>query len=317
MIMLDEKAVDELLSYGALVDHFETCHQDPMPLLDDLLLECENDNGTQNAFLNRAAWDNNKWLGIKCVTVFPDNITQDQPLPSIQAVFILFDGVTGTPNAIIDGASLTRWKTACDSALGSHLLSREGAETLSMLGAGNMAEPLIRAHVSVRPGIRTVRIWNRSVDKAHALAVGLQGESFECVVAENLEDAVAGADIVVAATMASAPIIQGEWLQPGMHLDLVGAFTPTMREADDEAMRRGEIFVDCRGTTIDEIGELILPLQSGAISRKDIRADLFDLCAGTHPGRSDAAAITIFKNGGGGHLDLMAATHIFQQFQKA
>jgi ornithine cyclodeaminase len=204
---------------------------------------------------------------------------------------------------------LTYWKTAADSALAADYLARRDAKTLLMVGAGAMAPFLIRAHQSVRPKLERTLIWNRSREKAADLAAGWGGTPGLEVV-DALEEAVERADIICCATASRSPLIAGNWLKPGVHLDLVGGFTPEMREVDDEAIRRASIFVDCRDTTLDCVGDLTQPIAAGVISAGDLRADLYDLCSGRHGGRRDAAEITLFKSGGGGHLDLMTAEYL-------
>ena len=178
-----------------------------------------------------------------------------------------------------------------------------------MVGAGGLAPQLVRAHLAARPSINSVRIWNRSADRRDAL-VQVLADEIDTAPVDDLAQAVAAADIVSCATMTTLPLIHGAWLQPGTHLDLVGAFTPDMREADDEAIRRARIFVDSRQTTVGEIGELMIPIAHGVITENDVLADHYQLCHGT-AGRTASDQITLFKNGGGGHLDLMTARHVF------
>ena len=251
------------------------------------------------------AWEAGEAIGVKLVTVFPDNPTLHR-IPSVQAVVVLFDGTNGEPRALLDGTELTYRKTAADSALGSQILSRTGSSTLLMVGCGALAPHLIAAHRTVRPSIERVVVWNRTPDKAGQLvADGVADE-----VAADLASAVAAADIVCTATMAREPLIQGAWLRPGTHVDCVGAFLPDHREVDDEVVRRAEIFVDSRLAPLRECGDLVIPLAAGVISPEDVLADLYELCDGRHRGRSSDGAITMFENGGGGHLDLTVARHI-------
>jgi ornithine cyclodeaminase/alanine dehydrogenase-like protein (mu-crystallin family) len=226
-------------------------------------------------------------------------------------VFVLFDHDDGRPLAVIDGAGITAWKTAADSALGSRYLSRSDARCLLMVGAGALARPLIGAHRSVRPAIEKVLLWNRTPARAEALAAELGREGLRVEVATDLAAAVGQADVVSAATRTEQPVIQGAWLQPGTHLDLVGAFTASMREADDAALRRARLFVDARETTLDHIGELKIPIERGVIGKDDVVGDLYDLAAGLAWQRAPDD-ITIYKNGGGAHLDLMTAIAIYR-----
>jgi ornithine cyclodeaminase len=181
-----------------------------------------------------------------------------------------------------------------------------------MVGAGAMAPHLIRAHISVRPQIKRIEVWNRSSDRRDRLIASLRPE-FNIVATDDLQRSTSDADLISCATMTQQPLIHGEWLSPGCHLDLVGAFTLDMREADDTAMRRGQVFVDSRKTTIGEIGELTIPIKNGTLREQDVVADHYQLSGGDHPGRQDQDEITIFKNGGGGHLDLMTARYIYDK----
>ena len=274
--------------------------------MEDMLLAQPLKNQISNHLLVRAAWQHNQTLGIKLVTIFPDN-PQHRSLPAVQSLYVVFDGSTGNMVAAIDGTALTWWKTAADSALGTQHLARTDATHMLMVGAGAMAPHLISAHCTARPSIRRVTIWNRHADKAANLAAALCTELLEVQHAEDLEASVRQADLISCATMAMDPLIKGSWLRPGTHLDLVGAFTPEMREADDDAVKASTVFVDARRTTIGVVGEIMIPMNNGILTTDDIAADLYDLCRGLHPGRTTGNEITLFKNGGGGHLDLMTA----------
>jgi len=306
MIVIDKAQIDRALSWPLLVDALDQGHRLGRGRTADLLL-----TEGEDALLNRAAWKPGYGLGLKTVSCFFGNPRRTPPLPSVQGLFVLFDPEDGRPLAVIDGAGITAWKTAADSALGSRYLSRPDARRLLMAGAGAMARPLIQAHRSVRPGIERVAIWNRTPARAEALARELDAEGLAVEVAGDLADAVGSADIISCATMSQEPLIRGEWLRPGAHLDLVGAFTATMREADDAAIRRGRLFVDARETTIEHVGELMIPIAKGVIRAEDVVADLYDLAAGL-PWQRTANDITLFKNGGGAHLDLMTALAIYR-----
>lgn len=250
------------------------------------------------------AWREGDVTGVKLVHVASGN--QERGLPSIQGLYVLFDGPTGTPLAALDGTALTLRRTAAASALAASFLARPDAGVMALLGAGAMAPHLVRAHAAVRP-LREVRVWNRSQPRAAALAEALHGEGFEVTMVASAEAAVRGADLISCATMSTEPLVQGAWLSPGAHLDLVGAFTPGMRESDDEVMRRGEVFVDTFEGALAEAGDILLAIASGALHRDAIRADLHGLCAGLHPGRDSPDAITVFKSVGSAIEDLVAA----------
>ncbi|MEE3287836.1 MAG: ornithine cyclodeaminase [Pseudomonadota bacterium] len=293
------------IRFQDLVDALASMHREAPAILKDMLLEQPGREG-QDHLLVRAAWQAGEALGVKMASIFPGN--RELGLPAVHAAYILLDGLSGIPLLSIDGNALTHLKTAADSALGSRMLAREDCHTLLMVGAGAMAPHLIEGHCAVRPCINRVLVWNRSPERRDELVRGLAGQ-FDISAADDLATAVGQADIISCATMTVEPLIQGEWLQPGTHLDLVGAFRPDMREADDQVLRKGCLFVDSRLTTIGEIGEVAIPMATGVLSVDDILADHYELCTGS-PGRTDDSQITVFKNGGGGHLDLMTARYI-------
>ncbi len=301
---LDRGSLAGLAPYGELVDHLHRGHLDAAAHVRRVVY---SPPGAAQVFLGLPAWQPGEALGVKLVTVFPDN-PATSGIPSVQAVYVLFDGGDGRPLAVMDGTELTYRKTSADSALGSRLLSRPDSRTLLMVGAGGLAPHLIAAHREVRPSIERVLIWNRTGSKAERLAASVGGEAVR-----DLDDAIGSADIISSATMTVEPLISGRLLKPGTHLDMVGAFLPHCREVDDEVIRRAAVFVDSRDAAVHECGDLVIPLESGLITEKDILADLFQLCRGEHHGRRDPDQITLFENGGGGHLDLMTATFIRQQ----
>jgi ornithine cyclodeaminase len=298
------------IGYADLIEALDQMHREDAIDLSDLLLSEQGEDGATNHFMVRAGWQQGRALGVKMASVFPGNRASN--LPAIQANYALFDGITGSPLASIEGNELTWRKTAADSALGSLRLAKGNCKTLLMVGAGAMAPHLIRAHISVRPEIKRIKVWNRSADRRDRLIASLQSE-FDIVATDDLQNAVSNADVISCATMTQQPLILGEWLSPGCHLDLVGAFTLDMREADDAAMCSGQIFVDSRKTTIGETGELAIPIKNGTLREQDIVADHYQLSGGHHPGRQTEDEITIFKNGGGGHLDLMTARYIYDK----
>lgn len=312
MKFLDADAVHDLLDYPSLVDGLAAEHRQPMDAMDRLHLQQPDASGGDTHFLLLPAWQRGRACGVKLVTVFPENLDAGE-LPSIQGVYVLFDGTDGAPLAVIDGTALTLRKTAADSALGARLLARDDAERMLMVGAGALAPHLVRAHVAIRPSLRRVAVWNRTAARAAAVAADLSLCGVTVDATEDIEAAARGADLICCATASTAPLIRGAWLKPGAHLDLIGSFTPEMRECDDEAMARGRVHVDSRDFTVGTCGDLMAPMASGALTEADIRGDLFQLCQGTVPGRTGADEVTVFKNGGGGHLDLMTAIVLLQR----
>jgi ornithine cyclodeaminase len=252
-------------------------------------------------------------LGIKLVTVFPDNGRLG--LPAIYGQYLLLNGNTGRPLALLDGTMLTKRRTACASGLASRYLSRPDSHRLLMIGTGALAPQLIRVHAKVRL-IVDVMIWGRSFDKAQHLAAELSvslpkalARSISVRPIASREEGVATADIVSCATLSKTPLVEGAWLREGQHIDLVGAYTPQMRESDDEAARRASVFVDTRSGALKEAGDIVQPLANGAIGEADIVADLFELARGEKSGRSagDDRTITLFKSVGAALEDLTAA----------
>ena len=308
MLMLDADTLLQAMPFSQLVDELAELHREPIGLVDEMLMESKDAEDNTSHFFIRTGWQPEKAVGAKVITVFPRN-NKAGVWPSIQAVYILFEGTNGSPLACLDGTALTWLKTASDSALGSKLLSRPNIESMLMIGAGQMAPHLVHAHCAVRPSLRRVMIWNRTPEKAQALCTQLTGQiaNVEFSATGDLQAVTGSVDLICSAIACDEPIIQGDWLKDGTHVDLIGAYTASMREADDDCLRRGSLFVDARETTIHQIGELMIPLASGVISEDDVLADLADLCQQRHRGRSSDAEITIFKNGGGGHLDLMCA----------
>jgi len=310
MRLITAKEVDQHLDWAQLMDDIATAHTGSPANTNDMLLD---DPGTASGggnMLIRAAWFAEGALGVKLAPIFPANQQLNPPVPVVSAVVILFDNLTGRPLYVIEGPQLTWWKTAADSALGARYLARQNAQNFLMVGAGSMASPLIKAHLIANPSIQKVQIWNRTEKRAQSLIEKLQQEGIKAELAHNLEAAVSESDIISCATMSEEPIIQGKWLQPGTHLDLIGAYTPAMREADDDAIRRSRLFVDSIKTA-SETGELIIPISKGVISIADIQADFHGLSQGIN-GRYSDDEITLFKNAGGAHLDIITASSLIK-----
>jgi ornithine cyclodeaminase len=255
------------------------------------------------------AWDAAS-LGVKIVTVFPGNLARG--LASVSALYLLMDGGTGHPLALIDGEALTKRRTAAASALASTYLSRPDSKRLLVVGAGALAPYMALAHCAVRP-IDAVRVWSRTAARTEAVVGTLRSAGLAAEVCGDLATGLADADIVTCATTARAPVVAGRLVRAGTHVDLVGAFTPEMREADDELVRRGEVFVDTFAGALAEAGDLVQPIAAGAISRGQVRAELADLVAGRHPGRRSRDEITVFKSVGTALEDLCAARLVWER----
>jgi len=244
-------------------------------------------------------------LGVKLVTVMPGNSAHG--VETVQAIYVLLDRATGEPRALLDGDALTLRRTAATSALAARYLAREDAQNLLLIGAGRLGPHLACAHYALRPGLRRVFVWARDPARAQSAAQWLRDQSLPAQAALDLECAVREAQIVTCATTSTAPIVRGAWLAPGTHLDLVGGFTPAMREIDDAAAARARIFVDTYTGALAEAGDLLSPMASGAISRASIVAELAELVRGEKTGRTRAEEITLFKSVGTALEDLAAA----------
>lgn len=308
MLHLDAEAVHAGLPWPDLVEALRLAHATrSKPDATTAIFDAPDGNGDQ--FVNLTAWSGSRSIAVKLVGVFPDNPSRALPEPSIQGLVALFDGATGRPLMTCDGAALTYRKTAADSALGAALLSRPDAEVLAIAGAGGLAPFVAEAIAAVRP-VRRILIWNRTRPRAEAMARTLRGPGREVTVIDDLDAALPEADIISAVTMATAPVIHGRHLKPGAHVDLIGAYLPAMREADAETVRRaGRMFCDHRAGFAAS-GDGAAPVAEGLVTGP--AADLFDLCTGRHPGRSSREEITVFKNCGGGHLDLFTAERLYQ-----
>jgi ornithine cyclodeaminase len=284
-------AAEKHLSWTGLMAALEAGHRLPRASIADLFLYRGADT-----LLDRAAWIDGLGALVKVGTIVPGNSVRGKP--TVNGIVSVFDDATGEVTALLDFHLVTKWKTAGDSLLSATRLARKDSRRILLVGAGVVARSMVDAYSSAFPGAEFT-VWSRT--RSTADAMGLP-------VADDLEAAVRAADIICTATMATEPLIRGDWLQPGQHLDLIGAYTPAMREVDDTAMSRARIFVDARATTVHHIGEIMSPVASGAISEADVIADFYDDPALFT--RRSAEEITIAKNGGGAHLDLMTATYI-------
>jgi len=268
--------------------------------------------GGEGTLLLMPAWQPGRSLGVKVVTVFPGNASRG--LSAVLGSYLLLDAETGMPLALLDGAMLTRRRTAAASALAAGYLARPDSSTLLMVGTGSLAPHLVGAHAAARP-IREVRVWGRSPAKAAALAALLDRTGLRATAVDDLGGAVRAADIISCATLSAEPLIHGRWLRPGTHVDLVGGFTPAMREADDDAVRRSRVFIDTPAA-LEEAGDLVQPIARGVLRAEDLGGDLSDLARGSRPGRRDDAEITLFKSVGAALEDLAAARLAFERLSR-
>lgn len=317
MLTISAADVDRALTFPGLVETLRAafCEGAVQPLRHHHTVERAAGSGT--TLLLMPAWTDFKrvgveaegHIGVKIVTVSPDNNTIGKP--AVMGQYLLLDGRTGEPKAIIDGQRLTQWRTTCASALAASYLAREDASRLLVVGAGALAPFLAKAHSAVRP-IEAIRIWNRTPANAEKIAAALRAEGLAAEAATDLDAELAKADIVSCATISQTPLVKGALLKPGAHVDLVGGFTPQMREADDDAIRRASVFVDTRAGATKEAGDIVQPLASGVLAESDILADLHELARGEKKGRSSADEITLFKSVGAALEDLAAGVAVYE-----
>lgn len=299
-VMIPFDAGEKGLDWLALTDALASGHDYPRAEVADVFLY-EGDN----TLLNRSAWIAGLGLAVKCATIFPGN--RDKGQPAIGGAVNLFSGQDGTLEAILDFQLVTKWKTAGDSLLAARRLARPDSRNILIVGAGTVGHSLVSAYGAAFPDAQFT-IWNRSPAGTEAF----RAIHPEVSIASDLQRAVAAADIITCATMSTEPVIRGTWLQPGQHIDLIGAYRPDMREADDMVLQRARIFVDSLETTIGHIGELKIPIAAGAIAETDVVADYYTLDRFT---RQSDTEITVFKNGGGAHLDLMTSRYILSTWR--
>ncbi len=305
MLQLSENQTKNALPFHPLAEALRTMFKEgcEMPVRHHYTMKVPHK--ADATLLLMPAWQSGAYFGVKLASVFPSNALIG--LPAVAATYLLSDGNTGAPLALIDGGELTARRTAAASALASEYLSRKDARTLAMIGTGRLSANLIEAHCTARQ-IETVYLWGRNFNKAKDNAQELcEALNIKIIAEETLQTAIEKADIVSVATLSNTPLVKGEWLQPGTHLDLVGGFTPNMREADDTAITRSRVFVDTRTGALKEAGDLTIPLETGILQPKDIQADLYDLTRGSNAGRTCNNEITLFKSVGAALEDLAGA----------
>ncbi|KAL8050852.1 hypothetical protein ABFX02_06G106600 [Erythranthe guttata] len=318
-IFISTATLHSLITHESLIRHLQSALPSHSAAVESPLRHAHQ-TSPASSFLLMPCWSTSPslpYIGTKLVTHHPNNSALN--LPGVQAIFVLFNSLTGHPLATMDATALTLYRTAAVSALASLYLSRENSETLVMIGAGSLAPHLIKAHLSVRPNIKQVVVWNRTPEKSKTLVEnlrkecnGIAGLSFESNGC--LEEAVQGGDIISCATNSEVPLVKGADLKAGAHLDLVGSFTPSMRECDDEAVRRGRVFVD-NEAAVAEAGELVGALEREVMRESEILGDLVELIKGEKKiGRRSLEEITVFKSVGSAVVDLLTAQMVYENY---
>ena len=291
---------EALLGWIGLTDALAAGHNLPKAEIGDTFLYRGSDT-----LLSRSAWIDGLGIAVKTATIFPNNPSASKPV--VNGGVNLYSDTDGTLEAIVDFHLVTKWKTAGDSITAARRLARPDSRNILIVGAGTVGRSLHDAYSAAFPNAQFT-VWNRTTKNAELMAA----ERPTLSVATDLEQAVHNADIVTSATMSTQPLIKGEWLQAGQHIDLIGAYRPDMREVDDAALQRSRIFVDSLDTTVGHIGEVKIPTEAGAISANDIVADYYNISNFT---RQSDNEITLFKNGGGAHLDLITSRYILDRWR--
>ncbi|WP_027214357.1 ornithine cyclodeaminase family protein [Burkholderia sp. WSM2232] len=306
MKLLDSATTRAALPFPALIDALRTmfiegCH---VPRRHNHKIATQGDEGT---VLIMPAWQDGGYLGIKTVNVFPGNAALG--LPGLHSTYVLYDARTGAPLAQLDGNEITSRRTAAASALAASYLARKDAARLTLLGAGRVGSLVPEAYRAVLP-IEQVDVWDANRAASEALVGRLAQLGFAARVVDDLPASVAVADVVTCATLATEPVVRGEWLAAGSHLDLIGSFTPTMREADDACFANATVFVDT-SEAFQKSGDLLGPLQRKVVKDPEGWPTLERLCRGDAAGRADDVQRTVFKAVGTALEDLAAAALVY------
>lgn len=316
MLQIDEHFIEAQTDFSELIDTLYTAFASnntivPMRHHHDFPNPKVNADST---LLLMPAWNPSENAGVKIVTVSPENGQFD--LPSINGTYLYLDAIKGTIKAVLEAKSLTAKRTAAASALASSFLSRKNATSLLMIGTGALSSNLIKAHAAVRP-IKEVFIWGRNFEKATAISEQLTNKTFTVTPIKEITSKISEVDIISCATLSKVPLVLGNMLQPGQHIDLVGAYKKDMRESDDEAILKSSVFIDTYQGGLKESGDIVQPLQSGILTENAIKADLFQLCSHERKGRTSTEEITLFKSVGHALEDLAAATYYYKKYTHA
>ncbi|WP_439365981.1 ornithine cyclodeaminase family protein [Bradyrhizobium sp. DASA03005] len=310
---VDTETTAANLPYGALIDALEAGFSQGcvLPVRHHHYIE---KTGEPNAtLLLMPAWskpdDASQFLGVKLVTIVPGNTARG--LSGLTSTYMLYSAETGQQLALMDGNVITSRRTVATSALAARFLARKDARTLLVIGAGRVASLIPEAYLAVRP-IEKVLVWDISTESADRLVRSLNERNIASELATDLEHAVDASDIISAATLATSPIIKGTWIRKGTHVDLIGGFTPKMREADDAALALARAFVDTK-EALHEAGDLVQPIESGLVAEGHVLGTLSDLASGRVNGRITSDEITYFKAVGSGLADLVAARMVYEQ----
>ena len=306
MQFFDQAAVARALPYPALIEALAAGLQQP---IESPARSVYAPNGDNSAVLIMPAWKVQEIMGVKLVSIWPGNSARGQS--AVSAVYVLISCADGTPIAVLDGTELTLRRTAAAAALSARMLARKNSQTLAILGTGSLSVPMAVAHASVLD-FKTILVWGRDGQKTQAVVDRLALQGITAHASSDLQATLAQADVVSAASTATEPFIRSDWVRPGTHLGLMGAFTPAMAEAEPALMPRAQVFADSREAVLQKGGEVLQAIQQGLMAAADIQAELAELAAQPQRAwRVSDEAITVFKSVGFASLDLIAAELVF------
>lgn len=306
MQFFDQTAVARALPYPALMDALAAGLQQTIA---SPARSVYTPNADASAVLIMPAWKAQEIMGVKLVSIWPGNSAMGKS--AVSAVYVLISCEDGHPIAVLDGTELTLRRTAAAAALAARTLARKNSRTLAILGTGSLSAPLVAAHASVMD-FKNILVWGRELHKAQTVVDRLAQQGIPAEARSDLQSTLAQADVVCAASTASTPFIRSEWVRPGTHLGLMGAFTPTMAEAEPALMPRAQVFADSRDAVLEKGGEVWQAIAQGLISARAIQAELADITAQPlHAWRQSEDAITVFKSVGFASLDLIAAERVW------
>jgi len=307
---IDAESIADCLSYTELITSLRLALAQRHSLPERMHYEIGKHWGIDARLLLMLAWRDDFYLGFKIVTLYPDNVSRG--LPNLAGIYGLFDGRTGKPLVLLDGAELTAYRTAAASMLAAKCLAARPPENVLVIGAGKLSSYYINAYAEVMHPKR-ILLWNRDVEKAEKVVESMRLTGTDLSIASDLEAAVGEADMISTVTSSMEPVLFGTWCKPGSHIDLVGGYRPDMREADDELIRRASIYVDTYQGVLKEAGDIFEPLERGIITQADIKADLFELVAGDISKRASHKDFTVFKSVGAAFEDLAAAVLVYEK----
>ncbi|MBW8184232.1 ornithine cyclodeaminase family protein [Shewanella nanhaiensis] len=315
MIVINAEEVHHTLNFPVLIAELRDTFSKPAGMPQRQVYSLDEATSHSDAFAVLPSW-NEKAIAVKAFTYFPENPVKDQQLESLYSKIMIFDRKTGVPQALVDGTSVTYWRTAAISALGSSYLSRKDSNKLLIFGTGNLASFMALAHASVRP-ITQITVWGRNQDKAQATIEKIRNKrpDIEVTLSKNLEHSVREADIISCATGSPTPLFNSDWVTPGTHTDFVGNHNQDRRECDSKLILRSAVYVDSKINVFAEAGELLIPVSEGEYQLESVKGELAQLCKGEIQGREDEQQITLFKTVGTALADLVGAQLVYSQLK--